>query len=141
MGLRILVVDDHAGSLHALSKLLVLSGHVVISANSAAIALRLAGEAGACDLVVADTGLPAGEALDLMRQARRAYGAAGIALTSDDDEPADPAWKDAGYCLRLRKPLRFRAVEAAVRAVMGRARSGVGAGTGPGARAALPATT
>ena len=128
MGLRILVVDDHAGSLHALSKLLALSGHVVTSANCAEVALRLAGEAGGCDLVVADVGLPHGAALDLMRQARRAFGAVGIALTADDDEPADPAWRDAGYCVRLRKPLRFREVEAAVRVVMARAGAVAGAG-------------
>ena len=125
MGLRILVVDDQAGSLHALSKLLALSGHAVTPANSAEVALRRVAEAGGCDLVVADVGLPHGAALELMGQVRGLYGAAGIALTADDAEPADPAWKDAGYCVRLCKPLRYREVEAAVRAVTGRVSSDV----------------
>ena len=115
MGFRILVLDDHPGSLHALSRLLKLAGHDVRSAGTAVAALRLAADAGACDLVIADVDLPGGASLELMRQVGALYDAAGIAMTADDEEPADPAWRAAGYVVRLRKPLRFREVEAAIR--------------------------
>ena len=118
MKLRILLVDNHAGSLHALSNLLAFAGHSVRAAGTAAAAARLLAEEGPFDLLIADVGLPGGAALGLMRQAQKACGAPGVALTADDEEPADPCWRAAGFLVRLRKPLRFREVEAAIRKVV-----------------------
>ena len=122
MSLRILLVDEHAGSLYALSRLLKLAGHDVRPARAAAEALRLLESTGPsvawrCDLLISDIGLPGRAALDLMARVESLYGAPGIATTADDEEPADPAWRAAGFVLRLRKPLRFREVEAAIRFV------------------------
>ena len=120
MPLRILLVDDHAESRYALSKLLAFAGHDVVSVATAAAALRaLAPPPGAAavtyDLLICDIELPNLAALGLMCHAQAAWGAPGIALTTDDEEPADPIWRAAGYVVRLRKPLRFREVEAAIR--------------------------
>src|SRR4051794_37382175 len=118
MPLRILLVDDHAQSRYALSKLLALAGHEVRSAATAAAALEaqaaLAAQSDrpAFDLLIADIGLTGGAAVGLMRQARALYGIPGIAMTADDEEPVDPVWRAVGYRVRLRKPLRFREVEA-----------------------------
>ena len=117
MKLQILVVDDHAGSLYALSKLLASAGHTVRPAGSAGAAARVLAEQGHFDLLIADTGLAGAAALALMRQVQLRDGAPGIALTADDEEPADPTWRAAGFLVRLRKPLRFREVEAAIRKV------------------------
>ena len=126
MGLHIMVVDDHAGSLYALAKLLTLTGHEVRVAGTAAAALRAADDGWGVDLLIADLGLPGGAALGLVGQVRGlgglgngAGGGSAIALTADDDPRAEPAWRDAGYGLLLRKPLRFADIEAAIRAVAG----------------------
>ena len=115
MRLRILLVDDHAQSRYALAKLLAFAGHEVCSAATASAALRAAGDSLEWDLLISDIDLPDGSALGLMRQVRAACGAPGVALTTDNEEPADPIWRAAGYVVRLRKPLRFREVEAAIR--------------------------
>ena len=120
MPLRILLVDGHAESRYALSKLLAFAGHDVAAATAAAVLRESApvpggGVAAAFDLLICDIDLPNLAGLALMRHAQAAWGAPGIALTTDDEEPADPIWRAAGYVVRLRKPLRFREVESAIR--------------------------
>ncbi len=108
--LRVLLIEDHQDTLHAMSRLLSRLGYQVSGAVSVATALQLAGSH-PFDLVISDLGLPDGSGLELMRSLRERYGLRGIALTGfgmDDDIRSSI---DAGFVEHLTKPVNFQRLQ------------------------------
>jgi len=108
--LRILVVDDHEDSAHALAAVLRRRGHDVFTASGFVDALDVAAGLTTIDLLVSDITLPDGSGCDLLPvlRARRAGGVgAAIAVTGH----AEPEWLDrcrrSGYGHILVKPVPF----------------------------------
>ena len=67
--MHILLVEDHADTATALSRLLRRTGHTVSVAASVADAVQV-NEGGNIDLLICDIGLPDGDGRDLLRQLR-----------------------------------------------------------------------
>ena len=105
--LRILLVEDDADSLSALSRLLSMTGHVAVPAGTAADALRLA-QAQRCDLVVSDVGLPDRSGLELMRELSTLYAIPGIAVSGYTDAADVNECAQAGFARHLKKPVDFQ---------------------------------
>ncbi|MDB6070235.1 MAG: domain S-box, partial [Verrucomicrobiales bacterium] len=114
--LRLLMVEDHAATLEALSNLLVRDGHTVTAASTVADALTAA-ENNTFDLVISDLGLPDGTGIQLMEQLRDRYQLKGIALSGYGMEEDLIRCREAGFVTHLVKPVRF----ADLRRVMGNA--------------------
>ena len=105
--LRILVVEDDADSLSALSRLIRMTGHVALPAGTAADALNLA-RSQQCDLVVSDVGLPDRSGLELMRELRSLYEIPGIAVSGYTDAADVDECERAGFARHLKKPVDFQ---------------------------------
>lgn len=112
--LRLLMVEDHAATLEALTNLLVRDGHHVTAASTVADALAAA-ETNTFDLVISDLGLPDGTGIQLMEQLRDRYQLKGIALSGYGMEEDLIRCREAGFVTHLVKPVRF----ADLRRVMG----------------------
>ena len=111
--LCILLVEDDADSLAALTRLITMIGHRPVPASSAEQALRLAREQ-RCDMVVSDVGLPDRSGLDMMRDLIALYPLPGIAVSGYTD-PADvQRCTAAGFSRHLHKPVDFQKLIAAV---------------------------
>lgn len=102
--LRLLVVEDHAATLEAVSRLLRRDGHTVVSALNVADALAAA-RTGAFDCVISDLGLPDGSGLEMMSQLRDGHGLRGIALSGYGMETDLALSRDAGFVAHLTKPV------------------------------------
>ena len=105
-GLRVLVVEDHADSAIAISRLLRSFGYKAQIARDLKSAVELA-DRDSFDLLISDIRLPDGSGLDLMRQLRIGKSMKGIAvsgLASDADRQESAA---AGFSAHLGKPLDF----------------------------------
>jgi signal transduction histidine kinase len=102
--LRILVVEDHASTLEALSRLLVKDGHQVSTAATAGAALAVAGTAN-FDLVISDLGLPDGSGLDLMRKLRERHTLQGVALSGYAMDEDIQRSREAGFAAHVAKPV------------------------------------
>ncbi len=103
--MQILVVDDHADSVHVLSRLLSLQGHETATARTLSAARAMC-ESGQFDLVICDLGLPDGDGTELASVAARC-GAKSIALTGRSHwEDIDRSLK-AGFCAHLTKPVTY----------------------------------
>jgi CheY-like chemotaxis protein len=130
--LHILLVEDHLDTALAMAELLRAMGHRVTTAASvgqglAAAAAAQAGQNSATgsagsgapgspiDLVVSDLGLPDGHGHDLMRELKRRYGLAGIALSGYGMEEDIQQSREAGFDRHLTKPVGIRVLEAAIR--------------------------
>jgi CheY-like chemotaxis protein len=122
--LCILLVEDDADSLAALSRLLTLTGHRALSAGTAAEALQLA-QTQRCDLVVSDVGLPDRSGLELMRELASLYSIPGIAVSGFTDAADVKECERAGFARHLKKPVDFQKLLAAVEEI---SRSGPGNG-------------
>ena len=110
--MRILLIEDHADTLHALCKLLAAEGHLVTGAATHAEALRLCRSKN-FDLLICDVGLPDGDGWDLAEVAREC-GIRAIALTGYG-MPADLAHSEAaGFAAHLTKPVTFQALRTAI---------------------------
>ena len=99
-GLDILLVDDHADTLRAMSRLLKGLRHRVITANCVAAALKAADHQ-RFDLLISDIGLPDGTGLDLIQQLMARHPIKGIALTGYGMEADVEKSQAAGF---LRAP-------------------------------------
>ncbi len=114
--LRILVVEDHAGTAQAMARLLGKLGHVVTVSSSLAAALEvLAGQS--FDLFISDLGLPDGSGYDLMRQVRQRHPLKGIALSGYGMEEDVAKSREAGFAAHLTKPVDFQRLVAAIQQV------------------------
>lgn len=115
----ILVVEDHADSRQATSRLLQLSGFEVYAADGCEAALRLAAER-RIDLLLCDVGLWDGDGCELFKQLRAMYRLDGIAYTGHGT-PADVQRSlGAGFASHLIKPVTFDRLLAEIRAVLAR---------------------
>jgi len=116
-GRKILLVEDHADTLHILSRLLQKWGYRVECADCVAKALELA-QGESFDILISDIGLPDGSGLDIMRQMKERYGLRGIALSgfgTDEDLRQSHA---AGFDQHLTKPIGVGGLRAAVERIM-----------------------
>lgn len=103
---KILLVEDHASTLQALSQLLKRSGYEISEATTVAEALALA-EAQGFDLVISDLGLPDGTGIQLMQTLRSQHGLRGIALTGYGMEEDITRAREAGFISHLIKPVQI----------------------------------
>jgi len=116
--LRLLVVEDHYDTAHALNRLLRVAGYSVKTAGSVAAALRLA-EAESFDLLISDLGLPDESGYALMQQVRERYGLRGIAMSGYGMEDDIRRSREAGFAEHLIKPISIPQLENAIRRVVG----------------------
>lgn len=112
-GRRILMVEDHAATLEALSALLRNAGHSVVTAGTVADALAAAAE-GEFDLVLSDLGLPDGSGIQLMEKLRDSKQLQGIALSGYGMEDDLVRCREAGFVAHLVKPVRFADLRRAI---------------------------
>ena len=124
-GLRVLLVEDHADTLHLLARLLQMEGHEVRAAATVAEALHLASADGGCDVLVSDIGLPDGTGLDVMRHVRERYGLKGIAISGFGMDEDVARSLGAGFAEHLVKPVDLDHLEAAIGRVVGERTSAV----------------
>jgi signal transduction histidine kinase len=114
---RVLLVEDHADTAKALSRLLKNSGYPVTTAATVADALQLA-DAHPFDLVVSDIGLPDATGYDLMRTLRDRHGIKGIALSGYGLDEDMRRSREAGFLDHLTKPINLPQLEAVIHRVI-----------------------
>jgi CheY-like chemotaxis protein len=107
---RLLIVDDHEDTRQILVRLLK-GAYEVSVARCYDSALAQAAQAPP-HVVVSDIGLPGRNGVELMRELRRLYGVAGIAVSGH--RPENDEWREAGFVSHLLKPIRFDELLAAV---------------------------
>jgi PAS domain S-box-containing protein len=112
---RILLVEDHSPTRHALEQLLVRRKYSVRAASTAGEARALARQE-VFDLVISDIGLPDGTGYDLMKELKARYGIPGISLTGYGMEEDVLKSRAAGFVQHLTKPVRMQLLEAALTA-------------------------
>lgn len=122
-GLTLLVVDDERDSLELVQQVLSETGARILSAMSAADALRIA-EQGRPDLLISDIGMPIMDGFELIRRMRalpdRELAAVpAIALTAFSRREDQQRALEAGFDEYLAKPLRPAAL---LRTVVGMVR-------------------
>jgi signal transduction histidine kinase/ActR/RegA family two-component response regulator len=116
--LRILLVEDHEGTLNVMTRLLRRLGHDVMTASTVRDALALA-EREEIDLVISDIGLPDGSGHDVMRALRARYAVKGMSVKGiavsgfgmDEDLVKS---SDAGFAIHLTKPVDLEKLEVAI---------------------------
>ena len=100
----VLLVDDEARILSALRRVLRREGFEIVTAESAAEALRVIDERHV-DAVVSDQKMPGGSGLDLLAEAgRRQPHAARMLITGLAQEIPRAALEAAGVCALITKP-------------------------------------
>jgi signal transduction histidine kinase len=103
---RILIIDDHADTVEAMSSFLLKSGYEVVTANSVSSALRLVGQYKSIDLMLSDIGLPEGGGRYLLSELRkRGYQFPAIALSGYGMEEDINRSIVAGFKAHLTKPV------------------------------------
>jgi DNA-binding response OmpR family regulator len=104
---RILLVEDHADTANAMSRLLERLGHQIHIADCLGSARKLAGEH-VIDLLICDIRLPDGSGLDLLQEMRAQRPALrGIALSGLDADDHRAQSSRAGFERHLCKPVDF----------------------------------
>jgi CheY-like chemotaxis protein len=112
--LRILLVDDHADTLRAMSRLLRQLEHRVVTADCVSSALSAA-ECEDFDLLISDLGLPDGTGTGLLRELLKRRPVKGIALTGYGMESDVQRTREAGFFAHLTKPIDFDQLQEAIR--------------------------
>jgi PAS domain S-box-containing protein len=110
---RILLVEDHAHTAAALTRLLQARGHDLRTVSSVAEAL-LVFKPDAFDLIICDIGLPDGTGYDLLNSIRRIDNVAAVALTGFGMTTDIAQAKEAGFNAHLTKPVDFYKLESAI---------------------------
>jgi two-component system CheB/CheR fusion protein len=105
--LRILLVEDHADTSRAMSRLLSRIGHQVRTAGTVRAAVDAA-RAAPVDVVISDLGLPDGSGHDLIRLLRALGPCRGIALSGYGTEEDIRKSHEAGFDTHLTKPTDFQ---------------------------------
>lgn len=122
LGLKLLVVEDHADTVRLLKRLLEISGYSVRTATTVAEALAAA-ENAPFDVLVSDVGLPDGSGYDLMRQLLPRRSVRGIAMSGYGMDEDIRRSHDAGFAEHLVKPIDITQLEQALRRVAGKPRA------------------
>lgn len=115
--LSILAVDDEPSGLEALSRLLRLNGHHVVTAGTVADALLLA-RYFKFDLLISDLDLPDGTRMELLAALSAIYHCPAVALTGHAGTAFANTADRAGFAHRLVKPISFAAVLAAIEQIL-----------------------
>jgi len=112
--LHILLVEDHADTGRAMSRLLTRAGHTVEFAENAANAMALF-QLRHFDLLISDLGLPDESGLDLMRKLRyQRPGLVGICLSGYGTEDDLRDCREAGFTEHITKPVDMSRLRAAI---------------------------
>ncbi len=105
-GKKVLLVEDHADTAKALSRLLRSSGLTIHVAESVKAAIALA-EDNEFDLLISDIGLPDGTGIDVLQHLRRSVGIPAIALSGYGMEEDIQRSREAGFAEHLVKPINI----------------------------------
>jgi len=124
-GIKVLVVDDEADARDLIKRVLVECDAEVITAGTAAEALRLV-DSDRPDVLVSDIGMPDVDGYELMRRLRALHGGAGIrlpaiALTAFARSEDRTRALRAGFLVHVAKPVEPSELIATVASVVGRA--------------------
>jgi len=112
---RILIVDDERGILAALQRTLRREGYEILTAGSAAAALRLLDEQ-PIDLVLSDQKMPGSSGLAILREAaRRRPEAARLLITGWPDEVPAAELRRLGIRALIPKPWDAETLKKALR--------------------------
>jgi PAS domain S-box-containing protein len=114
--LKILLVEDHQGTLEIMTRLLRALGHKVQTAATVKDALTTA-EGEQLDLVISDLALPDGSGHDVMRELKSRHQLKGIAVSGfgmDDDINKS---LEAGFLQHLTKPIDLERLREAIQSV------------------------
>jgi adenylate cyclase len=115
----VLLVDDEARILSALRRTLRREGFEIVTAESAAEALRILDER-PVDAIVSDQKMPGGSGLALLAEAgRRRPDAARMLITGVTDEIPREALESAGVCALITKPWDDARLKATLRRALG----------------------
>lgn len=123
MSLTILAVDDEPAILDSVELALSSQGYAVITASSGRAAVELFDHAKP-DLVVLDRLLPEGDGIWVLGELRRRGEVPVLMLTALDDLEDRVSGLDHGADDYLAKPFRVKELQARVRALLRRTRSG-----------------
>lgn len=116
VGMRLLLVEDHAQTLLVLTRLLNRRGYRTTGVATVREALEIA-EKETFDLVISDIGLPDGSGLDVMRELSRRYHMQGIALSGFGMEEDMLKTRAAGFRKHLVKPVSVEQLVAAIKEI------------------------
>ena len=105
--LRILLVEDHRDTRHALSRLLTHFGHQTSVADSTQRALQMMASQ-RFDLVLCDIGLPDGSEYDVISKAKAEGPIKAVAITGFGTDEDIRRSKQAGFDFHLVKPVDFQ---------------------------------
>lgn len=114
-GLRILLVEDHRDTLHALSRLLSHFGYDISTAGDARSALDMINTK-KFDVVLCDIALPDGNGYDVVVEAKRKGAVKAVALSGFAGPDDIERGREAGFDYHLAKPVDFHEL----RSVLGR---------------------
>jgi signal transduction histidine kinase len=113
VGLRILLVEDHAATSSALKHLLINRRYAVTAAACIAEA-RAAAAAERFDILISDLGLPDGDGCELMLELRQGHDLVGIALSGYGMDEDRKRTRSAGFSSHLTKPVRTEQLDMAL---------------------------
>ena len=111
--LRVLLIEDHADTANALTKLLRSRNYEVRAETSVAAALAAAKE-DHFDVYLCDLGLPDGTGLDFVAGAQKINSTPAIALTGFGMQQDIERALSAGFAAHLTKPLNLQKLEAEI---------------------------
>lgn len=114
---RLLVVEDHAGTAKTLERILKSCGYEVNVVNSKAEALKLAATT-EFDLLISDIGLPDGTGYELVSELKKRRRIRAIAISGYGMDNDIRKSRDAGFDDHLVKPLDISQLELAIRQVL-----------------------
>ena len=113
IGVKILLVEDHADTALALKRLLNRQGYEIVIADSVASALE-AVKRETFQLLVCDIGLPDGTGFQLIEEVRKHTRTPALALSGFGMEEDVRKSRLAGFEGHLTKPVNFQKLEAAI---------------------------
>ena len=113
IGVKILLVEDHADTALALKRLLNRQGYEIVIADSVASALE-AVKRETFQLLVCDIGLPDGTGFQLIEEVRKHNRTPALALSGFGMEEDVRKSRLAGFEGHLTKPVNFQKLEAAI---------------------------